>query len=301
MLSESITVPPHPLSLESNSLTSRNLCALTSQDESEVLTFLAQRPVDNSFIAGLIRDNGLISSHNRGSFYGFRNREGKLEGVALVGRKTIIETHNESALEAFAELSLKSTLSFLLRGEQNQAERLLSYFAKTGRTPRLICYEKMLVQNSPLEGIEEVSQLRPATYDCLQSVVDVNALMFFEENGVNPLYVDPEGMRKRIARRIEQRRVWTWIEDGRLIFKADVITETPEAVFLEGIYVDPAERGKGVGLRCMTQLARNLLQRSASLCLIVNEENIRARALYKKAGYKLHSHYNTLYFSGTGE
>ena len=50
-----------------------------------------------------------------------------------------------------------------------------------------------------------------------------------------------------------------WVEDGTLMFKADVITDTPEVVYLEGVWVDPSERGNGNGLRCMSQLNREFL------------------------------------------
>jgi predicted GNAT family acetyltransferase len=107
---------------------------------------------------------------------------------------------------------------------------------------------------------------------------------------------DPEGIRRRVLRRIEQGRVWVFAERGRIIFKADIISDTPEVIFLEGIYVHPEERGRGYGFRCLTALGRILLSRAASLCLVVNEANERAQALYGKSGFKPHSRYRTVYF-----
>src|SRR2546430_5209448 len=43
---------------------------LTEKERNEVLAFLAERPVHTVCIAGFIRDNGLVSPLNRGSFYG---------------------------------------------------------------------------------------------------------------------------------------------------------------------------------------------------------------------------------------
>src|SRR5258705_13328869 len=56
---------------------------LTEEDHNEVLAFLAERPIHTVCIAGFIRDNGMISPHNLGTFYGWHNSEGRLEGVAL--------------------------------------------------------------------------------------------------------------------------------------------------------------------------------------------------------------------------
>src|SRR6185436_12983053 len=58
---------------------------LTEDDRNEVFAFLAERPLHTVAMAGFIRDNGFDSPHNRGTFYGCRNSEGRLEGVALIG------------------------------------------------------------------------------------------------------------------------------------------------------------------------------------------------------------------------
>ena len=81
-----------------------------------------------------------------------------------------------------------------------------------------------------------------------------------------------------------------------MIFKADIISETPETAFVEGVYVQPEARRQGYALRCMTQLARNLLGRIGSICLVVNEDNKRAQACYQKAGFQIRSSYTTAYF-----
>jgi predicted GNAT family acetyltransferase len=123
----------------------------------------------------------------------------------------------------------------------------------------------------------------------------VNAVMAFQEGGTNPLEKDPLGFRQRSARRIEQGRVWTWTLDGELIFKADVIAETPQAVYLEGIHVHPEHRLKGYGRRCLTQLARILLARSQSICVTLSKKNQKTLSFYSKAGYEFNSHYETIY------
>jgi hypothetical protein len=119
--------------------------------------------------------------------------------------------------------------------------------------------------------------------------------MALQEAGVSPLHRDPGGFRQRTARRIKGGRVWAWIQEGRLMFKADVVGETPEAIYLEGVYVHPEERLKGYGLRCLTQLSTTLLARSKVICLTINERNKKALAFYEKAGYQFHSHYETIY------
>jgi predicted GNAT family acetyltransferase len=270
--------------------------ALTDEHRAEALDFLAARPVHTVYMAGLIRDNGLVSPLNRGSFYGCRDEEGKLAGVAMIGHITAIETTSDAALKAFARLAQEYGQAHAILGESEMVEQFWNYYAQAGQQLRMACREALFVQSWPVEMREPVN-LRRATLADLEQVMPVHARMAFEECGVNPLEKDPEGFRRRTARRIEQGRVWVLVVDGQLIFKADVISETPGATYVEGVYVSPEERGKGYGLRCMSQLSRTLLQDTQAVCLLANERNQSAHGLYRKAGYKLRGHYDTIYLS----
>ena len=46
-------------------------------------------------------------------------------------------------------------------------------------------------------------------------------------------------------------RVWVLEEDGKLIFKTDIMADTSDVVYLEGIWVSQTERGKGIGRKCL--------------------------------------------------
>ena len=78
------------------------LVGLTDADREEVTSFLNIRPVHTVVMASFIHDNGIDSELNRGTFYGYRNSEGDLKGVALLGHATLIEAHTEEAMFAFA-------------------------------------------------------------------------------------------------------------------------------------------------------------------------------------------------------
>ena len=264
-------------------------------DEDEVLDFLATRPIHTVFMASLIRDNGLSSSRNRGSFYACRDLQNQLEGVALIGHATLIEARTAASLRAFARLAGHCLNAHLIRGERETINQFWKHYAKGGQELRLVCRELLFEQREPLPLVAKVDDLRPATLSDLDPVLNVNAALAFEESGINPLYIDPSGFRQRTARRIEQNRVWIWEQDGKLMFKADVIADSPQAIYLEGVHVHPDERLKGHGLRCMTQLGHILLAQSNSVCLTINERNRNAAAFYAKAGYQLHSYYETIY------
>jgi predicted GNAT family acetyltransferase len=269
---------------------------LDSEHQDEVLAFLAARPLHTVFMAGFIRDNGLVSPLNRGTFYGCRNVRGRLEGVALIGHATLIEARREDALAAFARLAQKNAAAHMILGEQEKVELFWSYYSQAVQPmPRLVCREVLFEEVGTGQAHEPVPGLRQATLEDLPQVMAIQAQMAFEESFVNPLEADPAGFRLRCERRLNQGRIWVWVEDGRTIFKADIIADTPDVIYLEGIYVEPRERGKGYGLRCVSQLCRGLLTRTRSICLLVNEQNPKAISFYRRAGFEARSCYDTIF------
>lgn len=268
---------------------------LMPEEEPEVLGFLTEQITHTFGMVGFIRSNGLVSDHNRGTFYGCRNAGGELEGVALIGHATLFQARSDVAIEAFAAIARDCSEVFMLFGERTDIRTFWHYYSDDRRQERLHCWELLFEQRSPVEPREAEPGLRLATIGDLDLVVPVHARTAYEESRVNPLELDPEGFRRRCARRIEQGKTWVLVENGRLIFKAEIVTDSPDVIYLEGIDVHQDERRKGHGMRCMTQLSASLLERTASVVLLVNEENQAAQSFYHKAGYELIGDYDTIF------
>jgi GNAT superfamily N-acetyltransferase len=291
-LEETSANAPRPATLAASFLT---VTPLATGQEREALAFLAVRPIHTVIMAGFIRDNGLVSPWNRGTFYACRDTEGRLEGVAHIGHATLVEVRSEAALAAFARVAQGYPRSHMIMGEQDKVERFWSYYAQSGQALRRFCRELLFERRLPVEVREVVQGLRLGTLNDLEHVALVQAEMAFYESGINPLETDAVGFRKRCARRIEQGRVWVLVKGEQLIFKADIMSDTPEVIYLEGVYVNPEARGRTIGLNCLSQLSRNLLGRAGSICLFVNERNLEAQAFYRRAGYKFQSYYDTVF------
>jgi predicted GNAT family acetyltransferase len=268
---------------------------LTNNDQNEVLAFLAERPIHTVCMVGFIRDNGLESPLNRGTFHGCRNSEGRLEGVALIGHTTLIEVRTDRALKEFALVAQICSNTFMVMGEQERIEQFWNHYADEGQEIRLICRELLFELRRPVQIREMATGLRLATLADLDLIAPVHAAMAQAESGINPLAVDPVGFTQRCARRIKKGRVWVLIEDNQLIFKADIQADTPDVIYLEGIYVNPAKRGQGIGRQCLAQLTQELLRRSKSICLLVNENNDKAHAFYRLSNFKLRGYYYTTF------
>ncbi len=268
---------------------------LVETDKNEVIGFLSERPIHTVIMAGLIRDNGLVSELNRGTFYGCRNSEGRLEGVALIGHATLIETRSRGAVKELALVAQIHSRLHMFMAEQDKAELFWNNYADDGQPMRRACRELLFELKSALDQRTPVDGMRLATLDDLNLIAPVHARMAEEESGVNPLEADREGFLARCSRRISQNRVWVVVKDDELVFKADVQAESDDLVYLEGIYVNPAQRGTGLGRRCLTSLCVDLLSRTRSICLLVNEENEAAQAFYRMCGFKWVGNYDTIF------
>jgi predicted GNAT family acetyltransferase len=264
--------------------------------EERILSVLSCNSLTNTIMAGFIRDNGFGSLLNRGQFYTCRDEKNELEGVALVGHTILFEAFSDRAIQAFAALARRQSSTHLLMGDHNAVERFWSHYADQAESPRLVCPILFLKRAEKFPGQPEVSSIRPARREDLEHVVQAQAAMAFEISGVDPLKKDPAGFRKRYLNRIEKKRVWVVIENDRLLFKADIIADTPEAVYIEGIYVSPEERGKGVGGRCLAGLGRVLMARGKAIYLFVESQNTRTKSFYLKLGFTVAGQYDLLYF-----
>ena len=268
---------------------------LVNADAEEVLHFLSQRPIHTVAMMSLIHDNGIVSPFNRGTFYGCRDFYGQLEGVALVGHATLMETVSDRALAALAEVARECPNTHLIMGEKERMAEFWGHYADAGRRQRLACREWLFELSWPIEARERVAELRPARATEIELIMPVQAELAFAESGVNPLEVDPIGFRERCLRRIEQGRTWVVVENDSLVFKADVVSKTSEVNYLEGIWVSEDQRNKNIGTRFMSELMRRLLEETKSICLLVNETNQWAQGFYRKCGFHFRATYETIF------
>ena len=296
-MSVSLSMHPAPSKAQffSTASSAAGVELLNDENLDEVLSFLGRHPIQTVGMVGLIHDNGLQSPLNRGAFYACRNYLGQLEGVALIGHATLMETDSDRALKAFAQTAQGCTSAHMIMCKEDRIDKFWGYYAEVGQEMRRVCRELLFELRWPLEISKEVPKLRLATVDDLDLLIPAHAEMALEESGIDPRIHDAQGFANRYARRIAQGRTWVLTQDKELMFKADVISDTPEATYIEGVWVNPDARRQGHGRICMSQLARMLLLRTKSICLFVNDENEDARRFYSQAGYHFRTVYDTIF------
>jgi predicted GNAT family acetyltransferase len=175
------------------------------------------------------------------------------------------------------------------------AETFWMHYSDGRRQPRLTCTELLFELNFPMLVQKCEWTVRPARMEELEQVAEAHGEVAFIESGVNPLVKDREGFLKRVARRIEQERIFVVVEGGKLIFKADIIAETDDAIYLEGIYVAADHRGQGIGSKCLASLSLSLLDRVQHISLLSNVSFKGAHKSFAKAGFTKTDQCTTLF------
>jgi len=268
---------------------------LAENDIAEVTAFLNIRPVHTVVMASFIRDNGIVSELNRGSFYGYRNAEGTLEGVALIGHSTLIESRSEDAMFAFATIAKQERAAInLIMSEHEDALKFWQDYAGAA-DPRLTCTELLFETAFPMLVRECEWEIRNALPSEIHQIAAAHAEVAFIETEVDPMVRDREGFISRVARRIEQGRTFVVFEDGKLLFKADIIAEADGIIYLEGIYVAAESRGRGIGSKCLSKLSRLLLERADRVCMLSNTRFENAHKSFGNAGYRVTGKCTTLF------
>ncbi|MBK8465168.1 MAG: hypothetical protein IPL32_04995 [Chloracidobacterium sp.] len=269
---------------------------LRQEDTKEVLNFLSFRPVHTVVMTSWITDNGIVSDLNRGKFYGYRNISGVLEGVALIGHSTLVEARSDKALKALAITARKAeTPIHLIMSSGDDAERFWKYLDGGVNAPRLTCTEALFEISFPFAVQRSEWKIENATMDHLMEVAEAQAEVAFIESGVDPMIRDREGFLKRVARRIQQGRVFVALDGDKMVFKADIVAETDNTIYLEGIYVSPDYRGNCTGSKCLSALSLELLNRVENICMLSNVDFKGAHKSFQRAGYKNTDQCTTLF------
>lgn len=261
--------------------------ALTEANREEAMSFLAKRPVHTVVMTSFMVDNGMVSDLNRGRFFAYRNAEDTIEGIALIGHATLVEARSDEALKALAFAARSSeTPIHLVMSSGTAAEDFWQYMTDGLRAPRLTCMENLFEISFPFAVQQNEWKIQNADMSHLIQVAEAQAEVAFIECGVDPMKSDRKGFLKRVARRIERNRVFVVMDGEKMVFKADIVAETDNVAYLEGIYVTSEYRGKGIGSKCLSTLSLDLLNRVDHICLLSNVDFEGAHKSFHKAGFR---------------
>jgi predicted GNAT family acetyltransferase len=147
------------------------------------------------------------------------------------------------------------------------------------------CQPLMAIDRAP--SVAPEPGVRRVRIDELDTLLPACVAMFTEEVGVSPVASDGGALyRARVAELIAEGRAFALIEDGCVKFKAEIGSATPQACQVQGVWVEPALRGSGLGTRGTAAVVGYALESvSPVVSLYVNDYNLPARRAYERVGF----------------
>jgi predicted GNAT family acetyltransferase len=132
----------------------------------------------------------------------------------------------------------------------------------------------------------------------LDAYLPAAVAMFTEELGVAPQRAAHVGdYRRRVAGLIQEGRAFGILDrDGTVIFKADVGAVSPDTCQVQGVWVRPDLRGRGIGTAALVPVLRHALTLAPSVSLYVNDFNVAARRIYDRLGMRETAVLSTILF-----
>ncbi|OBF05756.1 GCN5 family acetyltransferase [Mycobacterium sp. ACS4054] len=254
------------------------------RDAAAVWRVFDDDPVGSCMVAARVADHGIDPNSIGGELWTLRGAE---ESLCFAGANLIPLRGAPADLDAFAHEAMSGTRrcsSLVGRAElvMRMWERLESAW---GPARDVRDHQPLLaLSRHPDCDIDVgVRQVRPDELDAyLVAAVD----MFIGEVGVDPRLGDGgRGYRRRVASLIAAGRAWARFEQGQVVFKAEVGSQSPGVGQIQGVWVHPEWRGLGIGTAGTATVAAVIVGSGRTASLYVNSFNTVARAAYARVGF----------------
>jgi uncharacterized protein len=266
---------------------SSSLRLLNDRDLDEVLDICDRDPVTNVFVSSRVHAAGVDPGRLGAQLWGYVE-SGRMTSLCYSGANLVPVAATSGAVAAFAERArLQGRRCSSIVGPSEAVAELWALLSPYWGRPREIraAQPVMSVSTAPLVPPDPLVRLvRPVEVDTL---LPASIAMFTEEVGVSP--VGPDGgaaYRARVAELIRAGRSYARIDDGQVVFKAEIGAVTPLACQVQGVWVPPDLRGRGHAARGMAAVVAAALRSVAPVVsLYVNDFNLPARAAYRRVGF----------------
>ncbi|MCU1535721.1 MAG: GCN5-related N-acetyltransferase [Humibacillus sp.] len=261
---------------------------LTTTDHDAALECCARDRVANVFVAARILEGALRASP--GSVMGHWSG-GELAGLAWVSANVVpVGLDDDGVAAVAARISRMRRQCASIFGPARQVSGLWSHLSPTWGPVRAVRrHQPLLSTSTPPSslGIALDEGVRPAQPGELDLVVPAAAHMFTEEIGYPPYQGSDRGYRASVAQLIRSGHTFVRIEDGEVVFKADVGSLALGCAQVQGVWMHPRLRGQGLAVAAMASVVEQVLAGGAAeVSLYVNDFNVAARATYARCGFR---------------
>jgi uncharacterized protein len=273
---------------------------LMTGDELALRSLVQRNRVLNCVVdARLQRAPDLSPRRLGGQPWGLEDERIGLRAAAFAGGNLIPIGDDLEALELIAaQLARGGRGCSSIVGAASSVQAMWSVLARRWGPARAVrvCQPLLCTQSVPAaEPDSQVRRVRPAE---LPRFLPAAVSMFTEELGISPIGADSgRSYQARVAELISAGRAFARFDArGEVEFKAEIGVLGTATAQIQGVWVRPDLRGRGIGTAAMAAVLQIALGLAPSVSLYVNDYNTAARRMYDRLGMRQVSTLQTVLF-----
>lgn len=270
-------------------LTQTTTRVLEPSDLGAALALLESEPVANAFVTSRVQIAGLDPWRLGGEMWGWY-ADGRLRSLCYSGANLVPICATPESVRAFADRARRAgrRCSSIVGPAEPTAQLWRLLEPGWGPAREVRANQPLMVTESPAADVVPDPLVRRVRKDEMDVLMPACVAMFTEEVGVSPLTGDGGLLyQARVAELIGTGRSFARIQDGKVVFKAEIGATTSQACQIQGVWVAPEFRGRGYSETGMAAVLRHALSDVAPIVsLYVNDYNTPARRSYRRIGFR---------------
>ncbi|MEU2496095.1 GNAT family N-acetyltransferase [Streptomyces sp. NPDC007883] len=270
-------------------LTQTTTRVLSPEDLGAALAVLESDPVTNAFVTARVHVAGLDPWRLGGEMWGWY-ADGRLRSLCYSGANLVPICATPEAVRAFADRARRAgrRCSSIVGPAETTSMLWKLLEPSWGPAREVRARQPLMVTESAPADIAPDPYVRRVRKDEMEVIMPACVAMFTEEVGVSPMAGDGGLLyQARIAELVGTGRSFARVDDGQVVFKAEIGAATPLACQIQGVWVAPEYRGRGLSETGMAAVIRYALADVAPVVsLYVNDYNTAARAAYRRVGFR---------------
>jgi predicted GNAT family acetyltransferase len=270
-------------------LTTTTTRVLAPGELDDAMALLESEPVNNAFVTSRVQVAGLDPWRLGGEMWGWYEG-GRLRSLCYSGANLVPICATPEAVRAFAERARRTgrRCSSIVGPAEPTAALWRLLEPSWGPAREVRAHQPLMVADRMPDDITPDPLVRRIRKDEMEVIMPACVAMFTEEVGVSPMAGDGGLLyQARVAELVGAGRSFARIEDGKVVFKAEIGAATPAACQIQGVWVAPEHRGRGLSVTGMAAVLRYALADVAPVAsLYVNDFNTPARASYRRVGFR---------------
>lgn len=258
---------------------------LGPRDTAAVLRALAADPVTGCMVAARVEEHGVEPRHLQGQLW---THARATTSLCFSGANLIPLAGSRAAVQAFTETAgrRRRSCSSLVGPAPMVLEMWAGLEPVWGPARDLRASQPLLALHQECRCPPD-SAVRQVRIHEVETYLPAAIAMFTEEVGVDPRGTDGgRSYRRRVGDLIAAGRAWARFEGGEVMFKAEVGSLSRQAGQIQGVWVHPEARGRGLGATGTAAVAQAVARSGRIPSLYVNDYNEAARRAYTRVGFE---------------